>query len=200
MKNLWKKLLTVFLAIIALLNICGCKAQPELIFTDAKIKLEANNYMVTITKESNQYVSEIHPPFAIDFSYAMYKVLVAKHDSGDKLLIIDFNTAKDAQKFLSQYGWTTNEATLTECEVTIPKEFDKIFAAYNEIQRRQGLDLSSFKKKKVTRFTYAVTNYPDYDGEVYVNILVYRNKVIGGDVCSAEPSGFIHGFERNVDK
>ena len=38
---------------------------------------------------------------------------------------ISFNNVKsagDAQKFLSQYGWTVKEATATECEVSIPKE------------------------------------------------------------------------------
>jgi len=34
------------------------------------------------------------------------------------------------------------------------------------------------------------------EGKVYANILVYRNKVIGGDICSADASGFIHGFEK----
>ena len=80
--------------------------------------------------------------------------------------------------------------------VTIPSEFDKVFAAYNELQKEQGLNLSKFKNKEVTRYTFSVTNYPDYDGTVYANVLVYRNRVIGGDVCSADVNGFIHGFEK----
>jgi hypothetical protein len=104
---------------------------------------------------------------------------------------------EDRVNFLKQFGWEVDAQPLSEQQVTIPKEFDKVFAAYNEIQRKQGLDLTSFKKKNVMRYTYTVTNYPDYEGEVYVNILVYRNTVIGGDVCSADVNGFIHGFERN---
>ena len=103
---------------------------------------------------------------------------------------------EDRINFLKQFGWEVDPQAIKEQQVVIPKEFDKIFAEYNEIQRRQGLDLSSFKKKNVMRYTYLVTNYPDYEGEVYVNILVYRNTVIGGDVCSADVSGFVHGFER----
>ena len=103
---------------------------------------------------------------------------------------------EDRINFIKQFGWEVDAQPLKEQEVTIPKEFDKIFAAYNEIQRKQGLDLSSFKKKNVMRYTYTVTNYPDYEGEVYINILVYRNKVIGGDVCSVDVNGFIHGFEQ----
>ena len=104
---------------------------------------------------------------------------------------------EDRVNFLKQFGWEVEAQPINEQQVTIPKEFDKVFAAYNEIQRKQGLDLSSFKKKNVMRYTYTVTNYPDYEGEVYVNILVYRNTVIGGDVCSADVNGFIHGFERD---
>ncbi len=102
----------------------------------------------------------------------------------------------DAAEFLSQFGWTVNAGAAEQTEVTIPGEFDKIFAGYNEIQKSQGLDLSKYKKKDVTRYTFEVTNYPDYEGKVYANVLVYRNKVIGGDICSADVSGFIHGFEK----
>ncbi|MBR4014329.1 MAG: DUF4830 domain-containing protein, partial [Clostridia bacterium] len=46
------------------------------------------------------------------------------------------------------------------------------------------------------RYTYEITNYDGYDGVVYANILVYRNKVIAGDVCSADTKGFMHGLQR----
>ena len=105
-------------------------------------------------------------------------------------------TADDAARFLGQFGWVVDAGSAETKEVTIPAEFDKVFLAYNEIQRAQGLDLSAYKKKCVKRYTYRVTNYPDADGEVYVNILIWRNTVIGGDVCSASPDGFVHGFER----
>lgn len=105
-------------------------------------------------------------------------------------------TNDDRIAFLKQFGWEVEASPVKEQAVIIPSEFDKIFSAYNEIQRAQGLDLTSFKKKSVMRYTYVVKNYPNYDGEVYVNILIYRNVVIGGDVCSADINGFVHGFER----
>ena len=75
-------------------------------------------------------------------------------------------------------------------------KFDKVFNGYNEIQKRQGLDLSKYKGKTVTRYTYEVTNYENENGKVYANVIVYRNKVIGGDICSANVGGFIHGFSK----
>ena len=132
---------------------------------------------------------------------AFVPTYVTGQDATQVGLDVSYNYEKiksndDRINFIKQFGWEVEAQPLKEQEVTIPKEFDKIFAAYNEIQRKQGFDLSSFKKKNVMRYTYTVTNYPDYDGEVYINILVYRNKVIGGDVCSADVNGFIHGFER----
>ncbi len=105
--------------------------------------------------------------------------------------------ASDASAFLAQFGWQTDGSHCESAEVTIPDCFDKIFAGYNEIQRAQGLDLSKYKNKRITRYTFEVKNYEGYEGKVYANVLVYRNKVIGGDICSAEigENSFIHGFE-----
>ena len=105
-------------------------------------------------------------------------------------------TNDDRIAFLKQFGWSVNETPIEEIEVTIPEKFDKVFTGYNEIQKRQGLDLSRYKGKAVTRYTYEITNYNGESGKVYANVIVYRNKVIGGDVCSASVGGFIHGFEK----
>ncbi|MBO5269380.1 MAG: DUF4830 domain-containing protein [Clostridia bacterium] len=102
---------------------------------------------------------------------------------------------EDRQSFLSQFGWEVSAAPTETREVTIPSEFDKVFAAYNELQKEQGFDLSKYKKKTATRYTYEVTNFEGYDGTVYVNLIVYRNRIIGADLCSADVSGFICGLE-----
>ncbi len=110
---------------------------------------------------------------------------------------ISFNNVKninDGIKFLAQYGWEIEEASMEECEITIPKEFDKVMTQYNEIQKQQGLDLSKYAKKTANRYTYKITNYPDYNGTVYANVITYRGKVIGGDICSADAKGFLHTF------
>ena len=104
-------------------------------------------------------------------------------------------TEQDRINFLKQFGWDVKGEAIESEAVTIPAEFDKIFGGYNEIQKRQGLDLSKYKGKEMMRYTYEITNYPNYEGKVMANLLVYRGKVVGGDVCSADVKGFIHGFE-----
>ena len=58
------------------------------------------------------------------------------------------------------------------------------------MQKKQGLDLSKYAKKRVTRYTYTVTNY-DSDGAVFANLFVYRGKIIACDISSADPKGFV---------
>ena len=106
-------------------------------------------------------------------------------------------SAADAVTFLSQFGWEVQGEPVEVKTVTLPAEFDKVFAAYNELQKELGLNLQKFKGKDVTRYTFTVTNYEGYEGTVYANVLVYRNRVIGGDICSADVSGFVHGFEKD---
>jgi hypothetical protein len=105
-------------------------------------------------------------------------------------------TEEDRVNFLSQFGWKVSGGAIERADITVPEEFDKIFTGYNEIQKRQGLDLSRYKGKDVTRYTYEITNYEGEEGKVYANVIVYRNKVIGGDICSGDVKGFIHGFEK----
>ncbi|MBO5898190.1 MAG: DUF4830 domain-containing protein [Clostridia bacterium] len=104
-------------------------------------------------------------------------------------------TADDAAAFLRQFGWEVDTTTAQTVEVNMPESFDKVFSGYNELQKRQGLDLSKYTGKTVTRYTFTVSNYKEAEGTVYANVLVYRNRVIGGDLCSADVTGFVSGFE-----
>ncbi len=106
-------------------------------------------------------------------------------------------TEQDVVNFLSQFGWAVEGKAVEVTAVTVPSEFDKIYAGYNQIQLAQGLDLARYKGKEVTRYTFKVTNYEGHEGTVYANVLVWRKKVIGGDICSAEiEGGFVQGFEK----
>lgn len=105
-------------------------------------------------------------------------------------------TNEDRISFLSQFGWQVETDPAQCVEVTIPVDFDAVFTGYNELQKKQGLDLTKYKKKTVTRYTYKVSNYNGYSGTVYANVIVYKNKVVAGDICSADVDGFIHGFEK----
>ena len=113
----------------------------------------------------------------------------------------DFKNIKsneDRIAFLKKYGWEVEkEATLVE-QIIIPVNFDPIYKKYNELQIEEGLDLQKYKGKTVKRYTYLVSNY-EYDGTVLANLLIYKNRVIGGDISSTDLDGFVHGFTKGND-
>ena len=103
---------------------------------------------------------------------------------------------KERVAFLEGFGWQVDAGSECENKVTLPMEFDRVFAGYNEIQRAQGMDLAPYKGKEVMSYTYTVTNYEGYSGKVLATVLVYQNVIIGGDICSEATDGFVSGFEK----
>ena len=98
--------------------------------------------------------------------------------------------------FISQFGWQVVAEPDDVREVMIPVEFDDVYKNYNEIQTQQGYNLEKYAGERVKRWSFTVTNYPGYEERdcIKINILVSDNEVIGGDVCSVELNGFMHGF------
>ena len=111
--------------------------------------------------------------------------------------ITDLSAENNEQRigYLKQFGWEVSEEPSEIVEVAIPTEFNEVYEKYNIIQKKQGFDLMPYRGKTVKRWTYDVTNYPDNRPNVKANILVYDNKIIGGDICSLELDGFMHGFQ-----
>ena len=119
-------------------------------------------------------------------------------ETDKKINYSKIETNEDRIQFLEQFDVKVTGTPIQEAEVTIPAEFDKVYTAYNTLQQKQGLNLEKYRKKTVMRYTYEVTNYPDYNGKVLANVIVYKNKVIGGDICSADVNGFVHGFTSDI--
>ena len=106
---------------------------------------------------------------------------------------VDFGGIKDKDDrvgFIRNFGIEVDEASENEAQFRMPENFDRVILGYNELQKKQGLDLSKYSKKRVTRYTYKVTNY-NSEGDVYANLFVWRGRIIGCDVSSADPEGFV---------
>ena len=105
----------------------------------------------------------------------------------------DLRAGTEAQRlaFFSQFGWELDPDSKTVKEVILPDEPDDVYRTYNELQTKQGFDLMPYFGKRVKCYSYAVLNHPTKDETVRGTILVYRNKVIAGDVASAALDGFM---------
>lgn len=96
--------------------------------------------------------------------------------------------------FLQSLGWQVSEKE-TDCKVIkIPTDFNTVYNAYNKLQKQQGFDLSKHKGETVEIYTYDVYNYPDKPDNIVTHLIVSNDMLVGGDVCSTEKDGFIHGL------
>ena len=78
----------------------------------------------------------------------------------------------------------------------IPQQFGDVYRNYNELQTAQGFDLMRHRGKQVTRYTYAVLNYPGQAEYIRANLLVLDDEIIAGDICSVyAKNGFLHGLQ-----
>jgi len=98
-------------------------------------------------------------------------------------------------QFLKDFGWDVTTSPAETSQVKIPEEGSDVFNRYNNLQKSQGYDLTQFAGKKVMRYVYKVNNYPGATEPVYATLLVYKNKIIGGDVTDTAAKGQIRCFK-----
>lgn len=103
-------------------------------------------------------------------------------------------TNEDRISYLESYGWQVASEPISVEELLIPDEFDDSYAEYLALQESQGFDLTKLCGERVKRCTYEITNYPTGESGVQASLLIYKNKVVGGEVLSARLDGFIHGL------
>ena len=93
-------------------------------------------------------------------------------------------TNADRLNYLKRAGYTVLCDTPTTKIVTIPEIFSRLYNDYNSLQLSVGHDLSLYKGCVVTIYSYIVKSPNGYKGEACANMIVYNNRVIGGDVSS----------------
>lgn len=109
-------------------------------------------------------------------------------------------TAEERIAYLSQFGWSVEDDPIEVSEVIIPAAFDDTYTQYNELQKAQDFDLTVYAGKRVKRWIYRVTNYPGFENRdcIQATLLVFDGQIIGGDICSTEIDGFMHGFVKDA--
>lgn len=109
---------------------------------------------------------------------------------------VDFSgikTDEDRVRFISQFDIKVKAEPVETEEFRVPDNFDRVIAGYNEIQKKQGLNIEKYKNKKVTRYTYEIEDY-EHDGkktDAYVNLVIYKGTVVACDISSTTPDGFV---------
>ena len=97
-------------------------------------------------------------------------------------------------EFLKSFGWEVAPSPVESSQVKIPREASEGFDRYNNLQKSQGYDLTKYAGKKVMRYVYQINNFPDAKEPVYATLLVYKDRIIGGDITDTPPGGRVQGF------
>lgn len=102
---------------------------------------------------------------------------------------------EDRVAFLRELGWEVSGEPVATEELLIPEAFDSSYNDYLALQAGQGFDLPAYCGKRVKRYTYEVYNHPSGESGVQAALLIYKNRLVGGEVLSAKSDGFIHGLD-----
>ena len=101
--------------------------------------------------------------------------------------------------FIKGLGYTVIDDKPDKKTVNLPVVFYDVYNNYNSLQQESNYDLSLYKGCKVTIYTYKINPPSNYTGECVVNIIAYKDKIIGGDVSSVELGGFMLPLKQVID-
>ncbi len=108
------------------------------------------------------------------------------------------STPEGRQAFLQQYGWEIDLSSEDQRSVQLPQVLEGMLLRYNELQLKQGYDLTEHLGEVCQQFTYRVLNHPDKDQTVLATLYIQGDRVIAGDIHSTALNGFLQGLQNET--
>lgn len=100
---------------------------------------------------------------------------------------------------LKSFGWEPDASGETVKTVLIPNPLNTVYQSYNRLQTPCGFDLNRYCGKTVQCYSCPVKNPPAaFGGAAYVNLLIYKGTVIGGDCMSTAIDGVMLPLDRRL--
>lgn len=121
--------------------------------------------------------------------------LVARPAPEDQPAAPQLLTNEDRVAYLSAYGWELEPEPLETLQFLLPDTLQEPYLSYNTLQQNQGFDLAPFCGSHVTRYTYAVTNYPGRSQGVQANLYICDGNPVAGDIFCTGTDGFQTGLQ-----
>ena len=114
---------------------------------------------------------------------------------GSSLPRLENNSQRIA--YLQSLGWEVAPEPLETLQFLLPPQLEEPYLTYNQLQLSQGFDLSAGCGKQVSRYTYAVTNYPGRSEGVQANLYICEDLPVAGDLCCPGAAGFQESLIQN---
>lgn len=121
-----------------------------------------------------------------------------EYEDNLKIRFDGIKSKADVVSFVESLGYAVDASSADFAQIKIPSKPDATLTEYNKIQKSQGFNLFKYKNKTVSRYTFLVTALPDMqtlpEDEVYLTVILYKNKVVGGDVCFSGENAEVCGM------
>ena len=104
-------------------------------------------------------------------------------------------TNEERVAYLAALGWEVEPEPLETLRLTLPETLEEPYRSYNELQLRQGFDLTPCLGETLERCTYRLTNYPGRPDGCQADLYVLDGEVVAGDVVCTGANGFIATLE-----
>lgn len=107
---------------------------------------------------------------------------------------VELRTNGQRISYIQKLEWKVQPTPVETLHLLLPKPLTEPYLSYNQLQKKQGFNLDKYDGKQITRYTYAVTNYPRRPDGVQLNLYLYKNIPIAGDVIATGENGFRSGL------
>lgn len=96
---------------------------------------------------------------------------------------LDAEDDSQRAKFLSQFGFTVDRLYSSK-KITLPSEFNATYLSYNDLQLKQGLDLTGYKGEEAMTYIYKLSDCTIDNSQGYATLVVYKGRVVAGHISS----------------
>ena len=121
---------------------------------------------------------------------ALLVVLTGRLSAEEGSAQIKLLSNEDRVAYLEDLGWQIQPEPLETLQFILPEALEEPYLSYNTLHMAQGFDLSACCGKQISRYTYAVTNYPGRPTGVQANLYLCEEQPVAGDIFCPGTDGF----------
>ena len=114
-------------------------------------------------------------------------ITVAGKQSG---MLLD--SEEKRREYIATLGISLSDKAPEIRNIVIPSEFSEVYNRYNELQKEAGFDLWKYRGEYAVQYSYTATGYEN--DSVKVTLILYKERLIGGDIGSSRLDGFMTGL------
>ena len=135
------------------------------------------------------YVTVTRKSLAAVFLFTLFIIIVSGQFYAAGNHAKNGKTNYQRVSFIKSLGLLPDDTDYEHKEIVIPTNFTEVYNNYNLLQKTAGYNLLPYKGAKATLYTYPVGKIDSSLDEYYVNIIVYKGRIIGGDISSRNIDG-----------